>query len=265
MRRVIAAALIVALLPSLLAVGATGLGSDTKRIGGWHPGVKAAKRYATGRVGDVRFSVIRIDGESRRFHAGRSAPMASLFKVMALAAYLRQGSVRDRPLTEGERDLLGPMIRRSDNGAATRVRDMLGPGPFLELARDADMKHFRYDSGSWGLSRTSARDQAEFMFRLEHYIPRRHEDYARGLLNDIVPSQRWGIADVRPNHWKLFFKGGWGSGSGAVDHQAAFLERKRCRIALAIITEGTPSHAYGKRTLRGVADRLFNGIQQANC
>lgn len=190
--------------------------------------------------------------------------MASLFKVMALAAYLRQGSVRDRALTEGERDLLGPMIRRSDNGAATRVRDMLGPGPFLELAGDADMKHFRYHE-VWGLSRTSARDQAEFMYRLERHIPSRHEGYARNLLSNIVPRQRWGTADARPNHWRLYFKGGWGSGSGAVDHQAAFLERKDCRIALAIVTESNPDHAYGEQTLRGVADRLFNGIQQANC
>jgi hypothetical protein len=264
MRRGLGATLVVLLLPSLVLAGAaTGL-SAGKRIGGWHPGVRAAKTYAESRAGDVRFSVIRIDGESRRFHAGHSAPMASLFKVMALAAYLRQGSVRDRALTDDERGLLGPMIRRSDNGAATHVRDMLGPGPFLNLAHDAGMKHFRYHQ-IWGYSRTSARDQAEFMYRLERYIPERHEDYARALLHDIVPSQRWGIADARPNHWKLFFKGGWGSGSGAVDHQSAFLERKRCRIALSIITEGNPSHAYGKRTLRGVADRLFNGIQQASC
>jgi hypothetical protein len=172
--------------------------------------------------------------------------------------------VRDRGLTEDERDLLGPMIRRSDNNAATRVRDMLGPGPFLKLANDAEMKHFHYHQ-IWGRSRTSARDQAEFMYRLERHIPERHEGYARRLLNDIVPSQRWGIARQRPNHWRLYFKGGWGSGSGAVDHQAAFLERKDCRIALAIITEGNPSHAYGKQTLSGVADRLFDGIQRANC
>jgi hypothetical protein len=265
MRRGLPLLLPAVLLAALVPAGSADRPSPTsEKIGGWRPGVEAAKRYAKRRAGDVRFSVVRIDGSSRRYHGGRSAPMASLFKVMALAAYLRQGDVRDRSLTEGERDLLGPMIRRSDDAAATRVRDMLGPGPFLRLARDAHMRHFRYHQ-VWGLSRTSARDQAEFMYRLERYIPARHELYARRLLNDIVPSQRWGIADERPRHWKLFFKGGWGSGSGAVDHQAAFLERRRCRIALAVITEGNPSHAAGKRTLRGVADRLFNGIQRASC
>ena len=34
---------------------------------------------------------------------------------MLLAAYLRQDSVEDRNLTDGERNLLGPMIRESDN------------------------------------------------------------------------------------------------------------------------------------------------------
>ena len=45
------------------------------------------------------------------------------------------------------------------------------------------------------------------------------------LLGSIVRSQRWGIARVRPPGWALYFKGGWGSGSGAVDHQVALLRR----------------------------------------
>ena len=80
------------------------------------------------------------------------------------------------------------------------------------------------------------------------------------LLRRIVPSQRWGIARARPRGWRLHFKGGWGSGTGWVDHQGALLTRGNSRISLAILTYGNPSHAYGKRTLRGVARRLLRGL-----
>ncbi len=50
-----------------------------------------------------------------------TAPMASTVKAMLMVAYLRQGGVRHRRLDPGEKDLLGRMIRYSDNGAATTV------------------------------------------------------------------------------------------------------------------------------------------------
>jgi hypothetical protein len=121
------------------------------------------------------------------------------------------------------------------------------------------MHRFQYNP-VWGLSRSSPRDQSRFMFRLDRFLPARHRGYARRQLARIVPSQRWGIGRLRLPGWRLYFKGGWGSGTGAVDHQVAFLESGRMRIALAIFTVGNPSHGYGKRTLRGVAARLLRGL-----
>jgi hypothetical protein len=110
----------------------------------------------------------------------------------------------------------------------------------------------------WGLSRITARDQTRLWLRFESYLPRRHRAYAMRLLRTIVPAQRWGIARVPlPPGWRLYFKGGWGSGSGLVDHQVALLRRGDERVAVAILTTGSPSHAYGKQTLRGVAERLL--------
>jgi hypothetical protein len=224
----------------------------------WRPDVKRARQYSKQRTGDVRFAVIAPSGKRYDFHGGRTAPMASTVKVMLLAAYLRQPSVRAQRLHEQDRDLLGPMIRRSDNGAATRVRDLVGEAAIRRVARDAHMRHFRYNQ-SWGLCRTSASDQAGFMYRFEETIPDRHEGYARNLLASIVPSQRWGVARARPGGWNLFFKGGWGIGD-PVNHQIAFLQRHDSRVALAILTEGSPTHAYGKKTLEGVASRLLRGL-----
>jgi len=224
----------------------------------WQPDVKRARTYAKHRTGDVRFAIVDLNGKAYDVHGGRTAPMASTVKVMLLAAYLRQGSVRDSNLHERDRKLLGAMIRRSDNASATRVRNIVGEGAIRRVAHDAHMQHFRY-SAAWGLCRSSAGDQASFMYRFEEVIPDRHEGYAKHLLASIVSSQRWGVARARPKGWKLYFKGGWGIGRN-VNHQVAFLQRHGMRVGLAILTEGSPSHGYGKQSLKGVAKRLLRGL-----
>jgi hypothetical protein len=65
---------------------------------------------------------------------------------------------------------------------------------------------------------------------------------------------------VRPRGWRLYFKGGWGTGTGVTDHQSALLTRGGRRVALSILTYGSGSHVYGKQTLRGVARRLLRGL-----
>ena len=240
-----------------VAPSAGALAAAGENAASWAPGVDSARRYAERRTGDVGFAIVGLDGRMDGFREERTAPAASVFKAMLLVAYLRQA--RDRPLHDSDRSLLGPMIRRSDNEAATRVRDIVGRRAVRRLAGDAGMRDFSWHS-IWGLSRTSARDQAWFFHRFESYVPNRHDRYARRLLSSIVASQRWGVARVRPDGWKLFFKGGWGSGTGRVDHQVAFLERYGHRVSLAILTEFSPSHRYGKRTLKGVAARLLEGL-----
>ena len=113
----------------------------------------------------------------------------------------------------------------------------------------------------WGLSRITARDQTQFFLRIEELLPERHRAYALRLLRTIVPSQRWGMGAVIPEGWRLHFKGGWGSGTGAVDHQVGLLRRDEHRVAIAVLTINSPSHEYGKATLRGVARRLMRGLE----
>jgi hypothetical protein len=115
-----------------------------------------------------------------------------------------------------------------------------------------------------GLSSIDVADQTRFFFHIDRLMPRRHRRYALRLLGSIVPSQRWGIARVRPRGWALYFKGGWGSGTGWADHQVALLRRGRRRLSIAILVTSSPSHTYGNETLRGVAARLLRGLRPAS-
>jgi hypothetical protein len=224
----------------------------------WRPDVAAARRYARRRAGEVAFAVIDERGRFAGFHAAGTAPAASVFKVMLLVAYLRMR--HGHRLSRGDRALLGPMIRRSDSVAATRVRDIVGRARVERVAHVSGMRDFRYRA-IWGLSRTSPRDQARFMYHLPSYIPGRHRAYALHLLARIVHSQRWGIGRVPHRGWKLYFKGGWGTGTGLVDHQVALLTRDGRHVSLAVFTQFNPGHSYGERTERGVATRLLGGLR----
>jgi Beta-lactamase enzyme family len=240
------------------ATSGLALGLAALALGGWRPDVQAARDYVSERAGQVSFAV-RTEGHLYGAGVRRTVPSASVLKAMLMVAYLRQPSVRDRALTDADRDLLGPMIRWSDNVAATRVRDIVGNDDLVRLARKVGMRAFA-PAAIWGLSRIDAADQTLFFIHIDRYVPRRHRAYALRLLSSIVPSQRWGIARVRPPGWALYFKGGWGSGNGAVDHQVALLRRGRRRVSVAILTTGSPSHAYAKATLRGMGKRLLTGL-----
>ena len=193
------------------------------------------------------------EGEDRVF------PAASVLKAMLLVAYARAHD--DRAFTAAEKALLNPMIRRSDNPAANELFTRVGPSGLRRLARAAHMGRFSPVSPVWGNSRITARDQTRFFLALETLLPRRHRAYALGLLRDIVPSQRWGIGELRLSGWTVYFKGGWGSGTGRVDHQVALLQRGDERLAVAVLTEDDGTHAAGKQTLEGVFRRLLSGLE----
>jgi hypothetical protein len=100
---------------------------------GWKPDIKAARTFALGRAGAVSFHV-RTERGRWSFDADRGVASASVIKAMLLVAYLNRAQVSDRPLHAADRRLLDPMIRRSDNAAATRVRDIVGDTALRRVA-----------------------------------------------------------------------------------------------------------------------------------
>ena len=65
---------------------------------------------------------------------------------------------------------------------------------------------------------------------------------------------------MAPPGWHLYFKGGWGSGTGWADHPTVLLVRGDRRVAVSVLTHLDGSHSYGKETLRGIFSRLLDGL-----
>jgi len=226
----------------------------------WHPDMAEAIRYARHRHGEIAFAVRTPGGGAWGWHQTAIFPSASVLKAMLLVAYLDLPSVQGRSLRAADRALLAPMIQQSNNADAGRVLGIVGPARLRALAHRAGMRRFAPVTGIWGLSRIDAADQARYFLHIDELVAPRHRAYAMHLLNSITPTQRWGIARVQPFGWRLYFKGGWGSGTGWVDHQVALLTRNDERVSVAILTHLDGSHAYGKETLRGIALRLLKGL-----
>lgn len=246
-------------LAALALVSAALAGSSPQP---WRPNVAAAVRYASHRQGTIAFAV-RTRTRLWGWHYAEKFPSASVIKAMLLVAYLDMPSIRNRPLRASDRALLTPMIRRSDNDAASDVLHIVGSANVYALAHRARMRRFTLVTGTWGFSRITAADQTRYFLHIDALIAPRHRAYAMGLLNTITPVQRWGIARVRPRRWRLYFKGGWGDGTGWVDHQVALLTRDNNRVSVAILTLHEQKHDYGRDTLRGIAVRLLRGLDSA--
>jgi len=218
--------------------------------------IRAVRRYLRARGGLNSWSLIDSWGRLHGFAPQRVYVSASLVKAMLLAAYLR--GIGNRMPEAGERAALGPMITVSSNDAADATYDRVGDAALYRLAKAAGMRAFSI-AGYWANAHFSAEDQARFFNRIDRLIPKRSRGYARGLLSSIVSYQRWGFSrSAAAAGFKTLFKGGWcGSHLGQLVHEAALFERGEARMSMAVLTDGNPSHDYGTKTLRGVAQRLF--------
>jgi beta-lactamase class A len=225
----------------------------------WKPRMAAARAYAASRAGDVSFAV-RTQRRSWSWRGTTAYRSASVVKAMLLVAYLRRPDVRGRPLQASERALLDPMVRLSDNDAASAIHARVGVAGLAALGRRVGMRGF-VPHAVWGGSSITADDQARLFLRIDWLVPRRHRRYAMSLLRGVVPEQRWGIAAAVPNGWRIAFKGGWGKGvTQQVDHQAALLTNGRMRVSIAVLTADNPSDGYGRDTQEGIATRVLRGL-----
>jgi hypothetical protein len=99
---------------------------------------------------------------------------------------------------------------------------------------------------------------ARFFGDLDRMLPERFREFGQSLFGSVIESQSWGIPVAAGDRWAARFKGGW-LPDHALVHQAAELREVGGprEIAIAILTDEQPSHAYGVETVEGVAARLL--------
>ena len=146
------------------------------------------------------------------------------------------------------------MITASDNKAAHTLYETIGDAGLQAVGKAARMTHLGL-VGAVFETRITAADQARFFLRIDRLVPKRHRAYARAAARrDHRPAAVGDRARRAIPPLPIFFKGGWRKG---ITHQVALLERNGSRVALAVLTTGEPTLAYGQATLAGVATRAL--------
>ncbi|MFJ4004746.1 hypothetical protein ACIPWL_15040 [Streptomyces sp. NPDC090023] len=219
----------------------------------------------------VRLSVGVLDpgsGRSAVYGDGDGVhDTASVVKVGILAALLLRAQDAGRTLTAAEQERAASMIRRSDNDSATALWHAIGGAAGLDAA------HHRLGltatvggaNGYWGLTRTTALDQLtllQHVFGPSPVLNAASRAYLAQLMGSVVPEQRWGISAVGPGAPKngcalgngcapkdgCALKNGWfprdATGRWVV-HSVGRVSGPDGDRLLAVLTEGTASHAEG--------------------
>ena len=190
------------------------------------PDVEAADRLRRHeRAGTVSFAVRtehRVWGRDAR---GPSRARACS-RSMLLVAYLRRAE-RPRPAARRRRPRAAraddALVRQRDRHERPEHRGRRRPRAARPARRDAPLPGRGAGVGPLERRRRRPEPLPPAHRPARAAAPPAHRAAPARL--DRAARSAGGSRSVRPPGWALYFKGGWGSGSGAVDHQVALLRR----------------------------------------
>ncbi|MEV5609260.1 serine hydrolase [Streptomyces sp. NPDC052225] len=193
---------------------------------------------------------------------------ASIVKVLMMEATLRRAAGWGRPLTAWERRNLRPMIRSSDNAAASRLWNDLGR-PYLAatLNRAGTTRTTLGPYGYWGLTRTTANDQLRLLGALtgpRSFLGATARSFGLQLMSEVRRDQRWGVSAGMPRGLRAHLKNGWlprATHGWRIHSIGAFTGGGRT-YRIAVLSHDNPSMKYGVRTVERVAQAVHRALNK---
>jgi hypothetical protein len=232
----------------------------------------AAASYLSGRDGTVLAAVYDLR-TGRTWHLGQGSPQAeaSVVKLDVLETLLAeraQGGGIGLPASD--RTLAGQMIEDSDNDAATSLWYAVGGAAGIRsfnaragLTRTAPSSCVicpGFAWPGWGLTTTTPDDQIALLRQLvtpSSVLPRAAREYALSLMEDVTPSQRWGVSGGVPAQVTVALKNGWlplhGTGSDWQINSVGWISGGGRNYLMAVLSTGNPSEQYGIDTIDELA------------
>lgn len=216
------------------------------------------------RPGTVSFDV-RAEGFGLRCGSRPAAlhEAASVIKVLLMEATLRRAESLGRELTARERELLHEMIIFSDNVSTDVLWEELDRSLIRGVLEDAGARDTVLGS-SWGLSRTSARDQTRLLGLLtEADSGFAGRDYALDLLRQVCAEQRWGVSAGAPEGVRVQLKNGWlprDVHGWRVHSVGAFTGGPGGTYRMAVLSHDNRTMGTGVRTIERLASVVHRGL-----
>ncbi|WP_241834396.1 serine hydrolase [Pseudofrankia asymbiotica] len=183
---------------------------------------------------------------------------ASTVKLDILTALLSKTGESGQ-LTAGQLRLAKPMISISDNASASTLWRAAGAqsgmnGFFRGLGMTSTTAG---GGGAWGLTRTTAYDQLRVLRAVAYPgsgLSANAMATAAGLLDTVIPSQRWGLTAGVPAGVSVEIKNGWlPYGGGWVINSLAHVHGAGKDYVMAAYTRDSRTMATGIETISGLS------------
>jgi hypothetical protein len=237
----------------------------------------AAASYLAGRTGTVLAAVYDI-GTGRTWDLGQGAPQAeaSVVKLDILETLLAEQGGAGLPASD--QSLATQMIEDSDNDAATSLWYAAGgPARIGSFNAKAGLTHTvpspcvvcqGFPWPGWGLTTTTPDDQIALLKQLvapSSVLTTAERDYALSLMEDVTPSQRWGVTGGVPASVTVALKNGWlplkGSDGDWQVNSVGWIHGGGRDYLLAVLSTGNPSEQYGVDTIDRLAAMVWQGMR----
>jgi beta-lactamase class A len=237
-----------------------------------------AQAYLAGRRGRVEVAVYDLSA-GQQWTLGNQAPQAaaSVVKLEILEAVLSQRTSQRTVLSLTEQELTPPMIEQSDNDAATTMwQDVGGAKGMRAFDHKARLAHTSPSNclkcpgvswPGWGLTTTTPQDQITLLRQLVRpsgVLDKNDQKYALYLLENVTPSQRWGVSGGVPAGVTVALKNGWlPLGGGSSDWQVnsvGWVSGDGRDYLMAAFSAGNPSEQYGIDTLNHLGAMVWGSL-----
>ncbi|MFD8074957.1 serine hydrolase [Streptomyces sp. NPDC059718] len=211
----------------------------------------------------------RTTGTSCTLRADQHFDSASTVKVTVLATLLRDAQQHHRHLTSHEAGLATAMITKSDNDATTALWKQLGVTKVNDFLSAAGMGHTVPDgAGAWGLTQITAGDEQKLMDLLtapNAVLGANARAYALKLMNEVVPSQRWGTPAGAPDSAVVHVKNGWLSRAthGWRVHSLGAFTGGGHDYSITVLTDDDATMGSGIATIEGVSRAIHQDLDAA--
>lgn len=234
-----------------------------------------AASYVSHRTGKVLAAVYDVrTGQTWRLGQGPAQPAASVVKLDILETLLAQ---RNSGLSAANRSLAQRMIEDSDNDAATSLWHAAGGASGLQAYNQAAdltgttpspcVQCAGFAWPGWGLTTTDPDDQITLLKELIEpgkLLTPAERDYILSLMENITPSQRWGVSGGVPAHVTVALKNGWLPLDAAdTDWQinsVGWISGDGSDYLMAVLSTGNPTEQYGIDTIDQLAAIVWKAM-----
>lgn len=220
----------------------------------------AARHHVTASVYDDR------TGCWYHLRRGQRVTTASVVKIEIMAATMRRAQDRGRALTRWELGNVTRMINSSDNPAASALWvDLGGGGAMASYGARLGLLETTETSPTWGLTSTTAYDQARFIGSLVQggLVDRNFRALAWWQLRNIRADQRWGVRAGVPGGWQVGHKNGFAGSSCCgwrVNSVGYVADPAGGGYSVAILSDGWPSLSAGIPMVEHVARTVAGSL-----